>query len=189
MPAPFRSLLALLPMALAGCVHSSAYPGRWEALPAASPNNACQSLAGNYRDAGEDGYSSPDVSLYDVLYGYDSGGNEPEKALYTSIRFPAPDRLVIAVYGSGGLLHQASYQASLGQFACSNGSVVISSKGPVKTPLAYGRYRQTLSLSRTPGHLVVNDKQSNAGVILILPAIVSANTWYRFERMDVAPVL
>lgn len=56
MPAPLRPLLALLPMALAltGCVHSSAYPGRWEAL-ATSPTGACQSVAGNYRDVGEDG--------------------------------------------------------------------------------------------------------------------------------------
>lgn len=129
------------------------------------------------------------MSLYDLLYGDGKAGNEPRKAVYTSIRFPVPDRLVIAVYGSGGLLHQASYEASLGQFACSNGSVVISSQGPIKTPLAYGRSRQTLSLSRTPGHLVVNNEQSDTGVILILPAIVSSNTWYRFERLDAAPVL
>lgn len=178
-------LLATLP--LAGCVHTAAYPDQWENLSSRSTDNSCQALAGTYRDNGEDSYLSPDASLYDVLFGYDYGWNEPGKASYTRIHFDRPGRLTIAVYGQKGLLHQASYDASQGQYSCDKGAVVLKANGPIKQPLVFGRFHQTLSLESTPGHLVVQDHQSGTGVVVILPSITSSSTWFRFQRVDGNP--
>jgi hypothetical protein len=176
----------LLPLLLAGCVNNEAYPGKWQALDMPANPADCHLLAGTYRDAGEDNDKTPGISLYKALYGYEYEGDMPDTADRVTLAFPAADQLSISVYGAKGRLRETTYDGAAGQFACANGKLTIKNKGPLKEALSIGRFWQSLELARSGNYLVIDDAKSGAGVVLVMPAIISNNNWYRFQQLDAA---
>ena len=176
-------LVSLMPLLLAGCVNNEAYPGKWQAIDTGASPTDCSMLAGTWRDAGEDNDKTPGISLYQTLYGYEYSGDMPDKADHVTLAFTAPDKLSIAVYGAKGQLRATVYDGSTGQFTCKKGKLTIKNQGPMKEALSVGRFWQSLELGRSSNYLVIDDAQSGAGVILILPAVISNNNWYRFQQI------
>jgi hypothetical protein len=188
LPFTTTSITIVAVLLLPGCVSIEKLPENWE-RPIASPD--CSSLSGTYADKGEtpEGRS---VSLAVVLatlldvdrkLDRDARRMLQDKLRYArnvAINLSDPRELQISVIGESVLLDTNIAQWRVSKFTCRE-SVLSIGLSMTEGADNGGAIRDVnLDLQRSSDHLLLNRHGSEAGFLLLVPAVGYSSHWFRF---------
>jgi hypothetical protein len=170
--------LVLLVLIVSGCATRQPYPIAWSPLAA---SQGCDQLAGDWGDTGTTG--KVDTSLSQVIFGRRFSDS-------TSVKFSFSERGLLVDVANPATLREPPRTFTDKQFVCRDGMLAIRESrwggGGNELGFALGREATLLEFHPSVPYLVVKEKVSTTGVILIIPVRQTEERWHRFERMPVS---
>lgn len=168
-----------------GCSSHAVYPPEWPTISPPS-SNACPSLAGEYRNAGEYGstnggsprYSPPYLSIY--FYSDQAAAARAERVRVSQA---ADGRLRIEPIGGDQTLSPVEIQTGE-DYRCESGWLVMKSSRSVAENVS-GYESNTYRFIRADDRsLIVQIDSSAIGVVLVVPVAGSSTEWQRFLPVE-----